>query len=94
MNAVGWHVTNISAKEAKALDLLLVEGELTGGGLVSYSHGVLKLGSVYAMLSRMEKNGLLESRQEANPAAPELPRRFYRVTDAGAKALALWRQAQ
>src|SRR5262245_14789467 len=86
----------VSATESLILDLL-EHGERFGLELVEASHGRLKRGSVYVMLSRMEAKGFVESRQEERaPGAIGLPRRMYRATAYGLKvrdAYQLLRQA-
>lgn len=84
----------ISPKEAKVLELLIAQGDLYGLALVKHSEGELKLGTIYVLLGRMEDKGYLESRLEAEPTMPGLPRRFYRAKGLGEKALALWQQVQ
>ena len=57
--------------------------------MVKQSGGALKRGTIYVMLGRMEEpKGLVESRQEEKtPAAIGLPRRLYKVTATGIRAL-------
>jgi PadR family transcriptional regulator PadR len=42
---------------------------------------VASAGTVYPLLSRLERDGLVSTRLEASPAGP--PRRYYRLTPAG-----------
>lgn len=80
-----------SGKEAKILQLLVAHGELYGLDLVKRSDGSLKRGTVYVTLDRMEGKGFVESRQEAAPAhAGGMPRRMYKVTGLGERALRAW----
>lgn len=69
----------------------LAEAPAHGLGLVQSSGGALKRGTVYVTLGRMEAKGLVSSEQEApNPAAIGLPRRIYRITALGQRALTAW----
>lgn len=59
--------------------------------LVESSKGALKRGTVYVTLGRMERKGFVESEQEpAQPGAIGLPRRLYRPTGLGERALRAW----
>lgn len=81
-------VTLLSGKEALVLEMLLtVSRELYGLEMVEASAGLLKRGTIYVTLQRMEEKGLVESRKEARPE-PEIgiPRRLYRATGLGARA--------
>jgi PadR family transcriptional regulator PadR len=42
-------------------------------------------GTIYPLLSRLRRDGLVESSWQESPAGP--PRRYYRLTDAGRAAL-------
>jgi DNA-binding PadR family transcriptional regulator len=83
-------VPRLSRIEVLILDLLAGE-EMFGLQLVAASDGVLKRGTVYVTLGRMQEKGYVESRTESPPAgAIGLPRRLYRPTAYGlrvAKAL-------
>ncbi|MCC5954248.1 MAG: PadR family transcriptional regulator [Acidimicrobiia bacterium] len=54
----------------------------------------VKEGSIYPLLSRLERRGLLESYRTPATGAP--PRRYYRITAAGQRELAsartVWRE--
>ncbi|TRD13877.1 PadR family transcriptional regulator [Palleronia caenipelagi] len=78
---------NISNLEYTILDLLRAGQERYGLEMVSESGGALKRGSIYVTLSRMERKGYIESRQEIVPSVPGMPRRLYRVTGLGQQAL-------
>lgn len=73
------------------LPTLLVLGTIAAGsGSEQYGFQIMRTtglasGSVYPILARLEKRGLIESRPETiNPRAEgRPPRRFYRITDAG-----------
>jgi PadR family transcriptional regulator PadR len=75
--------------EAEILRLLIARRESYGLALVEGSGGVLKRGTVYVTLDRMEEKGLVESREEETPSDGYIGmrRRLYRVTGAGARAL-------
>jgi DNA-binding PadR family transcriptional regulator len=76
---------SISSTESIVLDLLEHQ-ERFGLELVEASGGVLKRGSIYVTLGRMEAKGFVESRQEARvDGAIGLPRRLYRATAYGLK---------
>jgi len=49
----------------------------------------VKQGTLYPVLRSLEAGGLLSSQVEPSVTGP--PRRYYRVTDQGTKALTLWR---
>ncbi|MGX6606528.1 PadR family transcriptional regulator [Micromonosporaceae bacterium Da 78-11] len=57
--------------------------EATGIGAVSY-------GTIYPLLTRMRRLGLVVDRQETSPTGP--PRKVYVPTDAGRARLAAWQQ--
>ena len=78
-------------KERLILECLVSEGPLYGLQLVALSKGALKRGTVYVTLGRMEAKGYLTSEQEAAPSgAIGLPRRLYRPTALGQRALRAW----
>jgi len=83
-------VPDISSKEATILSVLLLRPaeELYGLQIVEASDGLLKRGTVYVILQRMEEKRLIESRQEER-TLPEIgiPRRLYAVTGLGMRAL-------
>lgn len=71
--------------------MLVVGGPQFGLGLVQDSHGRLKRGTVYVTLGRMERKGFVASELETpSPAAIGLPRRIYRATALGERALRAW----
>jgi DNA-binding PadR family transcriptional regulator len=79
-----------SATEAQVLRLLIAHGESYGLELVKVSGGSLKRGTVYVLLDRMEDKGLIESREEDEPAADGyvgITRRLYKARGAGVRAL-------
>ena len=70
---------------------MLLHGPDFGLSLVANSDGRLKRGTVYVTLGRMERKGLVTSEQEPRSAgAIGLPRRVYRVTPLGERALRAW----
>ena len=81
-------IPRLSRKEAIVLELLVSRGELYGLELVAESEGHLKRGTVYVTLGRMEDKGYVEGRQTPAPmGAGGLPRRRYRATALGSRAL-------
>lgn len=87
-------IPNLSGKEALILEMLLTTGrELFGLEMVEASGGLLKRGTVYVTLQRMEEKGLIESKQEPRPGAEiGIPRRLYRATGLGARAFREYRE--
>ncbi len=78
-------IPSISPTESLILDLLTGR-EKFGLELVDTSGGLLKRGSIYVTLGRMEAKGFVESHQEERaPGAIGLPRRLYRATPYGLK---------
>jgi PadR family transcriptional regulator len=78
-----------SRTETILLELLMAHGEMYGLQLVDASGGALKRGTIYVTLGRMQNKGLVSSRQQALPAAAiGLPRRLYKPTPTGIRALA------
>lgn len=59
-----------------------------GSELVHMSDGKLKRGSVYSLLGRLEKAGLVRAIEEPPTDALALPRTLYRITSDGVKARA------
>ncbi len=57
-----------------------------GSELVHMSDGRLKRGSVYSLLGRLEKAGLVKSTEEEATDTYSLPRTSYKITAPGAKA--------
>jgi PadR family transcriptional regulator, regulatory protein PadR len=54
-------------------------------GLAEVDGMVTSEGTIYPLLSRLRRDGLVESSWQESPAGP--PRRYYRLTDAGRTAL-------
>lgn len=77
----------LSANERSVLGQL-VEREKYGLELVQDSSGQLARNAIYVLLGRMEDKGLIEGREVPTPkgeAGP--PRRRYRLTGVGSRAL-------
>jgi DNA-binding PadR family transcriptional regulator len=75
-------------RERLILELLTAGGPQFGLQLVEASGGHLKRGTVYVTLGRLQQKGFIESEPEpALPGAIGLPRRIYRPTALGARAL-------
>ena len=84
-------VPTLPDKERLILELLVSGGTMFGLQLVEASRGRLKRGTVYVTLGRMEEKGYVESEQEPRTAgAIGLPRRLYRPTGLGERALRAW----
>ena len=81
----------LAKKERLILELLVSSGPMYGLQLVDRSDGALKRGTVYVTLGRMEAKRLIESAQAPpDPGAIGLPRRIYRPTPLGERALRAW----
>lgn len=79
----------LSGKESIVLSLLVSHGDAYGLELVERSEGELKRGTVYVTLGRMEEKGLITSKADAAPESHAgMPRRRYRPTALGRRALA------
>lgn len=78
---------------------LLAREQMYGSQLVeelsSHSELAISAGTVYPLLSRLKKLGVVESTWHESPVGP--PRKYYRLTDDGHRALAemaaAWRHA-
>jgi PadR family transcriptional regulator, regulatory protein PadR len=55
-------------------------------GLADVDGMVTSEGTIYPLLSRLRRDGLVESTWRESPSGP--PRRYYRLTNAGRRALA------
>ena len=81
----------LSAKESLILELLVQKQGMYGLQLVTASGGLLKRGTVYVTLGRMEEKGYITSRLEDPPAeAGGMPRRLYQPTTLGRRVLKAW----
>jgi len=79
------------ASRTELIILRLLTGasaEMYGLELVKASGGLLKRGTVYVTLGRMEEKGLVKSRTKHDENHPRLPRLVYQITALGARALA------
>jgi DNA-binding PadR family transcriptional regulator len=84
-------VPTLPPKQRLILELLVSQGPMFGLQLVEASNGRLKRGTVYVTLGLLEQKGYVESKQEAQePGAIGLPRRIYRPTGLGERALRAW----
>lgn len=82
-----------SGKEIVVLELLAAKREMYGLEMVKATDQ-LRRGTVYVLLDRMEDKGLIKSHAVKEEGTPGMPRRLYRITGLGQRALAAWRQAQ
>lgn len=90
------NVLALSRKEALVLELLLSrKTEMFGLEMVDASMGALKRGTIYVTLQRMKEKGFLDSKPEPR-SMPEIgiPRRLYRATGLGERALNAHRAAK
>jgi len=76
----------LTKTETAVLETLLGGRELYGLEMVKASENALKLGSIYVILGRLEDKGFVRSRKESDPAQV-VPRRFYKITGIGERAL-------
>jgi PadR family transcriptional regulator PadR len=85
----------LSGKERLVLELLAAgRDQMYGLQLVEQSGGRLKRGTVYVTLGRMEKKGLVEADAEKlEDDSGLVPRRMYRPTAYGLRALKVWTAA-
>lgn len=82
----------LSTIEAEILRLLIANGEMYGLQLVNGSE-MLKRGTVYVTLGRMEDKGLVTSRTEKSQHESGMPRRLFVATGAGAQVFKAWQMA-
>lgn len=83
-----------SRKETVALELLSGGKNLYGLEMVKASGGELKRGTIYVLLDRLEDKGFVTSTAEKQAGLPGMPRRMYRITGVGQRALAARYAAQ
>ena len=85
-------VPTLPATERLILEMLVSNDDpMFGLQMVEASRGKLKRGSVYVTFQRMEQKGFIESEQEPPRAgAIGLPRRIYRPTALGKRAMEAW----
>lgn len=87
----------ISKTEALVLQRLVAAAgsETYGLEMVRRSDGALKMGTVYVILGRLEDKKLVESRrEELEDSERGTPRRLYRITGTGVRALHAYEAAQ
>jgi PadR family transcriptional regulator PadR len=72
----------LAAEPAHGYDLVR-RLEVAGFGTVSY-------GTVYPLITRLHRLGLVANVMEPSPSGP--PRKIYRLTDAGRDRLSAWRE--
>lgn len=82
-----------SGKALVVLELLVARREMYGLEMVKAS-GKLRRGTIYVLLSRMEADGYVKSREQKDEGMPGLPRRLYRVTGLGQRAYQAVQQAK
>ena len=88
MNPIGI----LTQSEAFILSFLTTQHKGYGLEMVQRSEGLLKRGSVYVVLKRMQKKGYVTSTKEASPSPDNgPPRRHYSATAKGAQALDAWK---
>jgi DNA-binding PadR family transcriptional regulator len=83
---MGQEIPRVSPIETEILELLVARGEMFGLQMVEVSDK-LKQGTIYVMLHRMVKKGLVTARKETVTSEVGPPRRLYRVTGLGETAL-------
>jgi len=78
-------IPSMSEKELLVLKMLINEGrELYGLEMVEQSNSLLKRGTVYTTLARMEEKGYIESRKESiDETEAKAPRRLYKPSGLG-----------
>lgn len=59
---------------------------MTGWELVNCSEGKLHRGSIYSLMSRLEKGGFVESLEVPGADEGSMPRTKYRITQTGHRA--------
>ena len=78
----------LTSQEVYILSFLSAHRKGYGLEMVKKSKGLLKRGSVYVTLNRMQQKGYVKSKKE--PPTPDVngpPRRYYVATARGARAL-------
>jgi len=85
---------SLSNLEMMVLNILISEGasrEVYGFELIEKSNGLLKKGSIYVTLTRMEDKGYISSRkEEVREGARGLPRRMYKTEGLGLSIFSHW----
>ena len=81
-------IPHLTPVEMSILDLLVAKGEMYGLEIVRDSGGIVRKGTVYVTLGRMEEKNLVASREETRPeGAKGIPRRLYEPTGLGSRTL-------
>ena len=83
---MGEPIPRLSPIETEILGLLVARGEMFGLQMVEASE-LLKPGTIYVMLHRMIRKGLVTARKEPVRTEVGPPRRLYHVTGLGEQAL-------
>jgi hypothetical protein len=76
----------LSRIETEILQLLIAHGEMYGLEMVAASK-LLKPGTIYVTLARMDEKGYVESRTVKSKHESGLPRRLFRATGLGERTL-------
>lgn len=79
-------IPRLSRIEREILGLLISNGAMYGLEMVKAS-SMLKRGTVYVTLSRMQDKGWVNSTAEKNPNDPGMPRRRYIVSGEGQRII-------
>ena len=75
--------------QALIISLLIENGKMYGLEMVKASGGLLKRGTIYVTLDRMEDSGFISSSEQKTPKGEKgPPRRTYKVTGYGASCYA------
>jgi DNA-binding PadR family transcriptional regulator len=85
-------IPRLSPVETEILRLLVANGEMYGLELVAASE-LLKRGTIYVTLGRMADKGFVTSSTLKLDNVPGLPRRLFRATGDGVRALRAWEAA-
>lgn len=81
----------LSQKEDLILTFLVRHGKLYGLEFVKMSEGLLKRGTIYVTLSRMEEQDLVESWVETSEKGGQgPPRRVYKISGKGLQIYQAW----
>lgn len=84
---------SFSGCEEAIMTLLLVNYELYGLDMIRKSR-LLKRGTIYVVLNRLEEQGWISSRLVASEDSSLPSRRMYKATGSGVKAFEEWRDSQ
>lgn len=77
----------ITEKQAAILGQLINGDEKYGLEMIRDSNGILKRGTIYVLLNRLEDKGLVKSKSKRQKAGEQGPaRRVYQITGTGRKA--------